>query len=79
MTLKYRLLLIIILLGTLIYPVWYAVNWYAAGLIDQTQLIEFGMDEDFIYCHSWRPELLDKNNFFYRAKVHQHSERSTLL
>ena len=56
---KRRIIALLIILAALPYPAWYGVNWYAAGLVDQTQLIEFGMQDDFIYCNDWRPELLD--------------------
>ena len=51
-----RIAVLLILLAALLFPVWYAVNWYSAGLVDQSKLIEFGMEEDFFYCHQWRPE-----------------------
>ena len=57
---KYKILIIlIVILLTSPYPVWYWANWYGAGLVDQTSLIEFGMEEDFIHCHKWQPELLN--------------------
>ena len=31
-------------------------NYYAAGLVDQKQLLEFGMEDDFEYCYKWRPD-----------------------
>ena len=61
---KKRLLILIIFVLALIYPIWYASNWYAAGLVDQVDLIRFGMNEDFLYCNKWRPELLDKDAKF---------------
>lgn len=59
---QYRKLIILVtMLGGLSYIAWFGVNRYAAGLCDQTQLIEFGMEDDFLYCNKWRPELLDMN------------------
>ena len=54
-----RLTALSIILLTISYTLWYGVNWYAAGLTDQTDLIEFGMEEDFIYCNDWRPQEFD--------------------
>ena len=53
-----RITILTVILAALPYPLWNASNWYAAGLVDQHQLIEFGMEEDFLYCNKWRPELL---------------------
>ena len=50
------------ILAALPFPTWYYGNWYAAGLVDQNQLIEFGMEEDFLYCNKWRPELFKQEN-----------------
>ena len=58
MKFKRTVILIIILLGISCFA-WYGVNYYAAGMVNQTQLIEFGFEEDFLYCNEWRPELLD--------------------
>ena len=41
----------------MIYPAWYGINWYVAGLVEQTALIEFGMEEDLIYS-SWFDQLV---------------------
>ena len=54
-----KLIILIIIVLAIPYPAWYGVNYYSAGLVDQTQLIEFGMQEDFVYCQNWRPDLLD--------------------
>lgn len=56
---KLKLIVLIIIVLALPYPAWYGVNYYAAGLVDQTQLIEFGLEDDFFYCNEWRPELFD--------------------
>ena len=60
-TINKKLILIVVLLIVLTFPAWYGVNYYAAGLVKQEQLIEFGMEEEFLYCNKWRPELLDLN------------------
>lgn len=54
-----KLIILIAILLAIPYPSWYGVNYYVAGLVDQTQLIEYGMVDDFLYCNDWRPELLD--------------------
>lgn len=54
-----KLILLIVIILSIPYPSWYAVNYYAAGLADQTSLIEYGMEDDFMYCNDWRPERLD--------------------
>lgn len=68
---KTRLIIIISILLLLIYPIWYGANWYAAGLIDQTKLIEYNMVDDFFYCQEWRPELFNKNAkiTYYEKKI----------
>lgn len=58
---KKRLLVLALILVALPYPVWYYGNWYAAGLANQVELIEFNMEDDFYYCNKWRPELLNKD------------------
>lgn len=58
---QYKFILLTIILLTTLYSSWYGVNYYAAGLADQTSLIEYGMEDDFIYCNDWRPKLLDKD------------------
>ena len=65
-----RLIIIITVLLGLIYPVYYTTHWYAAGLVDQTQLIEFGMEDDFLYCQKWRPELFDQDKMIEGYKRH---------
>ena len=57
-----RFVVLAIFLIGIAYPAWYGVNYYTAGLVKQEKLIEFGMEEDFLYCHAWRPELLDPNH-----------------
>ena len=64
-----KLIILIIILLAFPYPVWYCVNHYTAGLVDQTQLIEFGMQEDFVYCQEWRPELFDDDACNFSEKV----------
>ena len=59
---KYKFTLIGVILLSLYFCSWYCVNWFSAGLTDQLKLIEFGMQEDFIYCNDWRPELLSLDN-----------------
>lgn len=59
MATQYRKLILLIILLAIPYPIWHAINYYAAGLVDQTALIEFGYEDDFMYCNDWRPELLD--------------------
>ena len=49
-----KLIVLIAVLLAIPYPTWYAANYYAAGLVDQTSLIEFGMEDDFLYCHKCR-------------------------
>ena len=60
---KYRLAIIIAILLTSIYPLYYLTHRYAAtiGAEDYVKYIEFGMYEDFKYCYKWRPDLLDPN------------------
>ena len=38
---------------------WYSVNYYAAGIVDQTRLVEYGYEDDFDYCYAWRPDKFD--------------------
>lgn len=62
----------IILLGlfiTISWLTWYGGKYYTAGLIDQTALIEYGMEEDFIHCNKWRPEKFNKNKKIEGYKV----------
>ena len=42
-----RIKVLVLILAGLPYPVWYGVNWYAAGLVTQTALIEFNFEDDF--------------------------------
>jgi len=56
-----KLILLIALLLAILYPSWYCINWYAAGLADQVELIEFNMEDDFLYCNKWRPGLLPES------------------
>ena len=57
----YRLIVLSLLVSGSTYITWYGGNYYAAGLVDQTMLIEFDMDDDFWYCYNWRPDKLDIN------------------
>ena len=66
-----RPIILTLFLSLFSYFSWYWVNWYSAGLVDQIDLIEFDMEDDFIYCNDWRPELLDKHaklKFEYRIQ-----------
>ena len=45
------------ILGLILSLIYYAVSWYSAGLVDQYELAEFGMEKDFVYCNTWRPDL----------------------
>ena len=65
---KGKLIVLLAVLMAIPYPAWYGVNYYAAGLMDQTTLIELGYEDDFFYCQEWRPELWGskrENNFAY--------------
>ena len=66
-----KILILIIVLLTIPYPVWYAVNYYAAGLNPENfpKYVEFGMAEDFLYCYEWRPELRIVGNAMRRAGI----------
>ena len=48
----YRLIVLSLLVSGSTYITWYGGNYYAAGLVDQTMLIEFDMDDDFWYCYN---------------------------
>ena len=37
----------------------YFVHYYTAGLTEQAQLVEFGYEDDLIYCSHWRPDKFD--------------------
>ena len=77
---NHKLFAIKIFLLSLIYPIYYSVNWYAAGLVDQHQLIEFGMEEDFLYCHKWRPEKLNIDHVYsYHIKWTDHSGETDFI
>ena len=74
-----KLITLIIILLAIPYPTWYATNYYTAGLIDQTQLIEYGMEDDFIYCNDWRPRLFDQDKRITGYKVITQLYRNTEL
>lgn len=56
---KLTILIFVMLIS--IYSIFYFVNWYVAGLVDQVKLIEYNMVEDIRYCQKWRPELLNRD------------------
>ena len=65
-----KIILLVIFVLAIPYPSWYGVNWYAAGMVDQTDLITFGYQEDFVYCQKWRPDLFDLDKKIVYAESH---------
>ena len=59
---RVRLSIIVFSLSLIGFIAYVQINRYAAGLIDQSKLIEFGMEEDFMYCQKWRPEKFNIND-----------------
>ena len=76
---KKRLIFIMIILCSMIYPIYYATHWYAAGLVDQNQLIEFGMEGDFLYCNKWRPDNTGRTALYYAIKNNLPKQTEMLL
>ena len=70
---KYLLLFVTAILFS--WGSWHGINWYAAGKVEQTSLIEFSYEEDFLYCHKWRPELLNPN---YKISVYRNDQLNGL-
>ena len=56
---KHKLILLAFFLIIVCYPSWYSINYYAAGLVNHADLIEYGMTDDIEYCQKWRPDLPD--------------------
>jgi hypothetical protein len=64
-----KIIFLIVVVFIIAIPGWNAANYYAAGLVNQTDLIEFGYEEDFLYCQKWRPELLDIDKRIERTRI----------
>ena len=61
------------------YPAWYAINYYAAGLIDQELLVVFDMQEDFEYCQKWHPQKSELIDLYSRLiKTDELSEKEKI-
>lgn len=71
-----KLIILLMILLAIPYPAYYGVNYYAAGLVDQTKLIEYRMQDAFLYCNDWRPELLNNEK---DIKGYKYVEKSTTI